>query len=295
MILSTTTGRIAKRLGDEAAIRIIAQAGFDAFDYSLCVHNEESMVYGDNYKEYVAGLNAVAKKYNIVCNQAHAYHPANIWGDKEIDPNAFRKIVRGIEVASLLGAKIIVVHPYNAYPGDVSPEEIQRINLEFYGRLLPFCEKFNIKVALENMFTRDRKRGNIIGCTCGKSEEFRSYMEKVDPEWFVACLDLGHIGLVGDEAHDAIRVLGKTYLHALHVHDNDYKSDQHTLPYLGKIEWEKVFAALAEIGYDGDFTYEADSFLAGFPDELLPVASEFMCRVGRYMINRFEEKNGNGV
>ena len=289
MILSTTTGEMARRLGDDEAIRIIAQAGFDAFDYSLFAYDDESPVYGDDYKQYVARLSDMAKKYHIVCNQAHAYFPSNKWGDGEFNRKTFRKIVRDMEISAMLGAKTIIVHPFTSYPEDTEPEQVMKMNLDFYNSLLPYCRKFQIKVALENMFTVDKKRKYVIGSTCGRKEDFLSYMKQVDPEWFTACLDLGHIGLVGDEAHDAIRVLGKRYLHALHVHDNNYRIDMHTLPFLGDVEWEKVFEALAEIGYEDDFTYEADSFLKGFPDDLLPEASAFMCKVGRYMIRRIED------
>lgn len=290
MILSTTTGEIAKRLGDEEAIRIIAQAGFDAFDYSLFAYDDESPVYGVSYKEYVAGLIDTAQKYYICCNQAHAYFPSNKWGDEEFNKKTFGKIVRGMEVAAMLGAKTIIVHPFTSYPKDMTPEKIMEVNLFFYNSLLPYCKEFKIRVALENMFTRDKKRGYIIGSTCGRGEEFRAYMEALDSQWFIACLDLGHSSLVGDEAYDAIRVLGKKYLHALHVSDNDYCNDNHTLPYLGSMEWNKIFQALAEIGYKDDFTYEADSFISGFPDDFLPDVSAFMCKVGRYMIRRIEEE-----
>ena len=288
MILSTTTGEIAKRLGDEAAIRIIAQAGFDAFDYSLFIYDDQHPVYGDDYIEYVERLIEFKKKYNIVCNQAHAYHPTNRWGDEGFNQKTFFKIVRGIEVAAMLGAKAIVVHPYTGFPENTLPEEIWKVNIDFYNRLLPYCKKFKIKVALENMFTRNKER-EYIGSTCGSSKEFRAYMETVDQDWFVACLDLGHAGLIGENPQDAIRILGKKYLQALHVHDNDRMRDRHTLPYLGNTEWDEVLKALVEIGYEGDFTYEADRFLWGFPDAFLPDVSAFMCRVGRYMINRIEE------
>jgi sugar phosphate isomerase/epimerase len=56
-------------------------------------------------------------------------------------------------------------------------------------------------------------------------------------------------------------------LHALHVHDNDYIDDRHTLPGLGRMDWEEIMKALAEIDYDGDFTYEADNFLVNIPRE----------------------------
>ena len=46
---------------------------------------------------------------------------------------------------------------------------------------------------------------------------------------------------------DAARMIGKEYLRALHVHDNDGKADRHMLPGEGVIDWEDFARALAEI------------------------------------------------
>jgi len=294
MLLSTNTEHLAKCLGDREAISLIARAGFDAFDYTVDIWGDEAPVYGEHYREYAMQLAETARDCQIVCNQAHAHFPSNRWGEEEYNQRAFEKIVRGMEVASLIGARTIVVHPLKSFPEGMSKEEIMERNLEFYGRLLPYCKEFQIKVALENMYGKDKKTKCFIDSACGWGKEFRTYMERVDQDWFVACLDLGHSGLVGDEAWNAIPILGKQYLRALHVHDNDYCKDTHTLPYLGNMDWDKIIKALAEIGYEGDFTYEAANFLKGFPVELLPEASAFMCKVGRYMVKRIEEEMQKG-
>ena len=111
----------------------------------------------------------------------------------------------------------------------------------------------------------------------------------MNDEHFVACLDLGHCGVIGEEAQNVIRALGHDRLKALHVYDNDYTKDQHTLPGLGKMDWEEIMKALAEIHYDGEFTYEADRFLMNMPPVMMPKAAAFMVEMGRYLIGRFEE------
>ena len=115
-------------------------------------------------------------------------------------------------------------------------------------------------------------------------------MELVDQEWFVACLDVGHASLVGEEGADAIPVLGKKYLHALHIQDTDYLKDMHTLPYLGKLEWDGTLKALAEIDYEDEFTLEASNFLKGFPVEFMQEVINFMGKVARYMADQIEEE-----
>jgi sugar phosphate isomerase/epimerase len=194
-----------------------------------------------------------------------------------------------LEVSALAGCGIAVVHPvhHEEYLGH--EEERFAQNMKFYRALLPYAKEYGIKIALENMFQKETKRKVIGHDTCSRAEEFIRYLDTLDDEHFVACLDLGHCGVVGLEAQDMIRALGHERLQALHVHDNDYTKDQHTLPGLGKMNWEEIMKALAEINYQGEFTYEADRFLFDMPTPMLPRAVSFMVEMGRYLIGRFEE------
>ena len=160
--------------------------------------------------------------------------------------------------------------------------------MRFYRSLLPYAKEYDVKIALENMWQIDKKRRVICDDTCSRAVEFARYVDTLDDEHFVACLDLGHCGLIGEEPQDAIRILGHDRLKALHVHDNDYRGDTHTLPFLSHMEWEEIMKALADIKYDGEFTFEADNFLPHFPKDLKPMAAKFMVDTGRYLISRYE-------
>ncbi|MBR4766399.1 MAG: hypothetical protein IK085_06530, partial [Clostridia bacterium] len=94
--------------------------------------------------------------------------------------------------------------------------------------------------------------------------------------------------LVGSNAAAMIREMGAYRVTCLHIHDNNGISDDHTLPYTRSIKWDETLKALGEIGYKGDFTYEADNFLKKFPDELIVPCLKFMVNVGRYMISEIE-------
>ena len=75
---------------------------------------------------------------------------------------------------------------------------------------------------------------------------------------------------------------------ALHIHDNRFKADDHTLPYLGEIDWDTVTDALGQIGYAGDFTYEVTGYLTRFDDELVEKALALQVAVGRRLIEKVE-------
>ena len=94
--------------------------------------------------------------------------------------------------------------------------------------------------------------------------------------------------MVGVEPEDAIRYLGAKRLQSLHVHDVDYITDLHTLPYQGKVNWAEITKALKEIGYEGDFTYEADNFLGRIPASEIQTGVNYMAALGRRLMAKID-------
>lgn len=285
MLLSTQTEIMGQRFGEEKAVRILAEAGFDALDYSMfSLHQDDHVLNKPGYASYLARLRRTAEDLGLIFNQAHAPFPTHIPGDEAYNTAIFSRVVRAMEAAALLGAGLIVVHPTDFFDPAVNKQR----NIEIYQKLQPYAREFQIKVCLENLWGWNGKQDQIIPNVCSTGEDFADYLDALDPDFFTGCLDLGHCGLVGKKAADMIRILGPDRLLALHVHDNDHLHDTHTLPYLGLIDWPAVTAALKEIGYRGDLTLEADFFLSRIPDSLLPEASRFMHNVGRQLIAMIE-------
>ena len=203
----------------------------------------------------------------------------------------FERIVRSIEISGVVGAKCIVVHPMHHLPYADNADLLKEMNMEFYRSLAPYAKSFGVKIALENMWQRDSETKQIVVSACSRTKEFADWIDTLNDGCFTACLDLGHCGLYGYDAAEMIKGLGER-LGALHVHDNDYQSDSHTAPYLGKMHWDTICDALAKIGYKGDFTLEADNFFNPFGEELAPSAARFLHDIGRNLINRIEKAQG---
>jgi len=285
VVLSTQTSGGSKKIGDEKTVMLLAKAGFDAIDYSMFrMDDDDNILNTPEYESYAGELRHIAKEHGVFFNQAHAPFPSYRVGDEEYNKKILPKIIRSMEVASILGVKIVIVHPT-----DFGENNFER-NIEFYNSLAPYCKQFNIKVALENMWGWDHKRDYIVSNVCSVPDEFAEFLDALDPAYFTGCLDLGHCGLVGVDAADAIRTLGGERIGALHVHDNDYKADTHTLPFFADMNWGAITRALGEIEYKGDFTFEADAFIRNVPEELLFSAYKFMHDTGRYLINKILQK-----
>ena len=132
----------------------------------------------------------------------------------------------------------------------------------------------------------------LIPAILGNSEEHVEFIDAIGSEWIVGCLDIGHALICGEDPSKAIRRLGAERLLSLHVHDCNGYEDSHMLPFFMSTDWKGIMNAIAEIGYKGDFTFEADSFFKHYPKELYSEALNLMCKMGRYLVNSIE-KNTN--
>lgn len=291
MLLSTNIDAFLKHFECEEVIEIISKAGFDALDFSFF----DEKFYGketdsEAFKVYFMNLRKLAQEKGMCFNQAHAPMPCSK-EDEEWTESRFYDIVRAMRNASYLGVPIIVLHSktHLKYVEAGNPEKGFKMSMNFFKRLIPYCEKYNIKIAIENQY--QNSGNNIVGIVkshgyTSKPERLINYVDSLNSEWVVACLDIGHAFLVREEPADFIRALGSKRLKALHVHDVDGTKDSHTLPYYGIIDWDRTSTALKEIGYEGDFTLEAPGFLTNLPKELIPEATCFMARVGRHVMSK---------
>ncbi len=284
MKLSSTTDQLQKAFGLEKSVELLADAGYDAIDFSQF---DKSIYEADFGKDYYTEIRKLAESKGVYFNQSHAPYGSS-FKDEEKTKKRFEEIVEAIKRASYLGVQNIIVHPcqHLEYAKEGNPEKLFEYNMEFYKRLIPYCEEYEIKVALENMW---QYTGYINHSTCSRPDEFIRYIDELNNDCFVACLDIGHAALVREDPDEFIKKLGNKRLKCLHVHDVDGVNDSHTLPYYGNINWEKVMKALADIDYKGDLTFEADDgFMGGKPQALLPDCALLMAKTGKHLVTLFE-------
>lgn len=280
MKVSVDSYVMIERFGDFAAAELIKEIGFDALDYSYYWENEREEVLGDNYIDHAKKLREHLDKIGLECNQAHAPFSVKYGSNFDLSDKNYLWLVHSIESASILGAENIVVHSITV-PDDVDFEEY---NIRYYKSLVPYCEKFKIHVAVENLFRHDTSINKIFG-KIGTPEELNKMVESIGSPWIVACVDVGHASLTGYKPEEFIEGVSPKILKSLHVQDTDYVLDRHALPYTQEFNWDAIMGSLKKIGYDGDLTFEVWRFLYGFPKELLPDALKLVFAVGKHLVN----------
>ncbi|MGM9642920.1 MAG: sugar phosphate isomerase/epimerase family protein [Eubacteriales bacterium] len=285
MLISTQTSNATNRFGFEKGTLMLKNAGYDCLDLSLFQMVRDDCEYlGENWREVVESRRKYADENGIVFNQSHAPFSFDMANENIRENIGKPRIERSLEISAMMGAKIAIVHPLHYMPYIGNEKELFDLNVAYYKSLIPLAREFGIKIGLENMWQREVKRKVICASVAGFAKEHCDLIDAIDSEWVVACLDVGHSSLVGEEAQDSIRMLGHDRLKALHLHDNDYQGDRHTMPYLGQMNWSEIMKALDDIGYDGEFTYEADAFLKNFEDDYFIKAAEFMVQTARHLV-----------
>lgn len=287
MLISTQTGHSVSRLGFEQGTLTLKNAGYDCLDLSLfeMIRDDSPYIAGD-WRKLVEERKAFCDANGIIFNQSHA--PFSFaWADENIRENIAKpRVEQSLEISAMMGVKIAVVHPLHwmLYLGH--EDEINELNIQYYKSLVPLARNLGVKIALENMWQKEVKRKCICTDVAGFAKDHAALIDAIDSEWVVACLDVGHCSLVGEEAEDTIRILGHDRLKSVHLHDNDYQGDRHTIPGLGLMNWDNIMKAFEDIKYDGEFTYEADAFLKGFDNEFFPTAVEFMVKRAKHLVSK---------
>jgi len=285
MLLSVDTNVLRDKYDDITAIKMIKEAGFDAYDYSMFRAKGERDMLGDDYIERARNLRKISDEIGILCRQAHAPFSFQYTNKIDISDPEYLKIVRSMEVASILGAKNIIVHTVKKdLPDGFDLEDYSR---EFYRSFIPYCEKYNISISVENLVGRHPE-------TKEKFEVFSNplkhieFVKSLESKYFNICIDVGHSALLGYMPEDVINAMDSSLFKTIHIHDNDFERDSHVLPYEGKIDWEAVTKALANVGYEGDFSFELEGLFYRLDDALLPAGLKFAEATGRVLIEKIE-------
>lgn len=248
-----TTNTAYVYLGEAEGAKRAKKHGFDGFDYQYFL-NTEKEYFKLNAKEFEKKTLEYKNIYESEGITVHQTHGPWRYPPKELTPEdrneRFEAMSKAIYGTAVLGSKNFIIHPIMPYGANSSenPEGMIAMNIEFFGRLCDVAEKYGITVCYENMPFPNLPIASV--------KQILDIVTQINRNSFKVCLDTGHCAVLGDDAGDAVRMIGKDRLYALHVHDNDGKQDYHWLPHTGVINWDSFKNALNDINYDGILSLE---------------------------------------
>ena len=291
MVLSTNMDFIRRIYGEEKAIEVIADTGFDAIDFSMGnVQSPDCPWMKSDYRQHAQDILRLADAHGVYFNQAHAPVPVSATGQntKDVLKNiSYESMERTFEICGLLKIPHVIVHGIFYPEISVNSEMKLEANIAYFRKLKELAEPHGVRVALENIMK-----------TFARPYYFSTIMNELNDDFFLACVDVGHCNVVNNGSGELIRTLGKR-VQALHLHDNHVDYDEHLIPGTGNADWNEILSALADIHYSGDFTLELSDHATscmrddlGFDRSFFPTALKYSQQTARYLIRKLERMMG---
>lgn len=186
---------------------------------------------------------------NFEISQGHLWLKVKLCSDDD----AIDKLYRWIDMYEAIGIKNMVLH-YDRLSGTgLSRRERADKNIEKLKILAEYIKNKNITICLENLSPNIPDVKELIG---HNADDLLYIIEHVGSEKFGICLDTGHLNLTENSQREFILKAGKK-LKALHIADNQGRSNQHMMPYTrGTVDFKEVVEALREVDYHGLFNLE---------------------------------------
>lgn len=186
---------------------------------------------------------------NFEISQGHLWLKVKLCSDDD----AIDKLYRWIDMYEAIGIKNMVLH-YDRLSGTgLSRRERADKNIEKLKILAEYIKNKNITICLENLSPNIPDVKELIG---HNADDLLYIIERVGSEKFGICLDTGHLNLTENSQREFILKAGKK-LKALHIADNQGRSNQHMMPYTrGTVDFKEVVEALREVDYHGLFNLE---------------------------------------
>lgn len=201
----------------EERVKLIKQYGFDTvianadkkFDYQNGKFKKQIKL----FKKYGLELSSLHMSYNT--KDLHYF-----WEDGKMGDKLTKKLIKDVKLAHKYGFSCVVVHLFGTY-SQIGEQRLRKV--------LKVCEKLNVPLAIEN-----------IDCLPVFLETFKH----ISHPYLKFCYDSGHNNVFNKD-YDYLDNFGDKLV-ALHLHDNNGLSDQHTLEKYGNIDWEKIAYQLAD-------------------------------------------------
>ena len=247
MKLVTTTGEMRRSVNSEniaAPIPCFEGTGFRHLDlsfYNIIYEGSPWLLPGDGWKKEVEECRKAADTYGFDFCQAHSPDGEHFIEGEKRDA-LLLATERSIEACGMLG----IPHTVDRFYAE---------NIAFYKHFEEAAEKWGVDLLVENNCEKWAP-----GYLLRTGEELAAFIRMANIPRLHICWDTGHANVQGCDQYHDILAMGKD-LRALHIQDNFGNADSHLMPMIGCINFDRVMQGLTEIGYTGDFTFEADSTL----------------------------------
>ena len=257
-------------LSPEEALGELKAHGFNYCELSS-EHSEVLLKRGDP-KTVGAEFGNFARSIGVEILQGHLF-----FYDKKIcNPQDREAIKKQIDLFLAIGIKNAVLHcdALADKNGVKAPVDIARVeNIKAISELLDYVKGTDLIICLENLISSD---------VANSAQGLMYFINHFNSENLGICLDTGHLNLKDRDQVAFIKLAGK-HIKALHLADNEGKTDQHLMPYgKGNVDFVSVIREMKKLNYEGLYNLEIPGESGG-PLEVRGYKLDYIQRVMEYL------------
>lgn len=221
----------------EDMVETFAATGWHHLELST-EHGEMLLERGD---PVVAGkaFRTFAEECGVSFPQGHLWLTADITADDGGD--TVEALRPWLDLYAAIGVRAAVLHPSGVPASKETrpPREVLDRQVAALGTLTDHLGGTEMVLCLENV------------SAAPLAADLLRILEAVGSPHLGICLDTGHLHMAAGDQAEFIRAAG-AHLRALHLADNEGRSDQHMMPYgRGTVDWPAVVEALRQLPYEG--------------------------------------------
>lgn len=269
------------RFGLTESVRRIADCGYDGVELLADVPHAFLPAFDNNDREElnetleatglsVSNINAnTAKGYYDDAPDSSFFDPTIITDDEEERAWRISYTKEAIDLAAALDAPAVCVATGRPLPGN-PPEQAREYLLDSLHEILDHAESVGVDVGIEY------EPELLVECT----DEVLELLDEIGRDSLGVNLDIGHAAVYGEDPAESIR---RCAGHITGIHLEDIVGGRrgkhyHRVPGEGDLNFEAIFRALDDIGYEGFATME----LYTYPDNPDWAAEQSRKMLGRY-------------
>ena len=305
MKISTSTSTVIRMYGLEDGMRILADAGFEAIDYSISQGSVDwdakffLNTADPSFAEYFRGIAKTVRDCGLEMYQCHAPFAPMYLSDPRLYTLLQQQIIRAIYAAGHMECPNIVVHPvlHAGFIQGRNRELARQTTLDHFAAMAPALQETGVTMCIENVYFGISRTEPRVPGFGSDAEDLCDVIDTLNDMYgphFAACLDTGHAALIQRDPAEMTKMLGSR-LRTLHINDNHALTDEHVIPTRGILDWKKIAQALGEIDYKGTFNFEIGSYYTDFSQDIynrdtFRRACDLLYGIGRSLADVAEDK-----
>ncbi len=291
-----------KRVGFEAVMLSLGPYfGEKSEKFPIYVDRDNPEIPESELKEYFTEWKDIIADIGLEIDQTHGVFSGHASAGNTFNYDVhLLRMIYSVKATHYLGIKKCVLHPimiperYNEH----YKKEVFEKNIEFFKRLRPYLEEYDVYACIENMFRGDPVYRHICPTTCSRADEMCALVDALGNDRFKLCLDIGHAALTQQDPTKMVYEMGDRLV-CTHGQDNDGIEDLHTRPFCAqavpagcgfepvRTDWHSFMCALADVGYEGNINFEAGP---AAPVAIREGGYRYMAALEKYLVSVFDKR-----